>query len=170
MDQQNNTVTPRSIREYVDKFMLRQGKLLLAAAKSQQEINEAHLKRRYGRYKTTPFLRQRNIKNVTDFSDVDYNCTSTPISTAHIMVEYLPLQQPILAAQNWIKDPANGDTYIRIVKAGEREIIDIVHEIDLCPYVEMTYRSGITCYRDTQRRRQVKATPTRTDRGGEALT
>jgi hypothetical protein len=32
MDQQNDTVTPKSIREYVDTFMHRQSKLLLAAA------------------------------------------------------------------------------------------------------------------------------------------
>ena len=61
MDQQNDTVTPKSIREYVDKFMHRQSKLLLAAAKSQQEANDAHIKRRYANYKTTPRLRQRNM-------------------------------------------------------------------------------------------------------------
>ena len=113
MDQQHDNVTPRSIREYV-KFMHHQSKLLLAAAKSQQETNDAHLKRRYANYKTTSFLRQRNIKNVTDFSDVEFNCTTTPISIAHIMVEYRPRQKPILAAQKWIKDPANVDTYIRM--------------------------------------------------------
>ena len=35
MDQQNDTVTPKSIREYIDKFMNLQSKLLVAAAKSQ---------------------------------------------------------------------------------------------------------------------------------------
>ena len=89
MDQQNDTVTPKSIREYVDKFMHRQSKLLLAA-KSQQETNDAHLKRRYANYKTTPLLRQRNMKKVNDFCDIDHNCTTTPISIAHIMVEQRP--------------------------------------------------------------------------------
>ena len=58
------------------------------------------------------------------------------------MVEYRPRQKPILAAQKWIKDPANVDTYIRMVEAGEREIIDSVLEIDLCSYVETTYQIG----------------------------
>ena len=89
MNQQNNTLTPRSIREYVENFMHRQSKLLLEAAKSQQATNDAHLKKRYANYKTTPFLRQRNIKNITDFSDVDHNCT-TPISIAHIIVKHRP--------------------------------------------------------------------------------
>ena len=43
MDQQRNIKTPSSIRDYVEKFMHRQNKLLLAAAKSQQETNDAHL-------------------------------------------------------------------------------------------------------------------------------
>ena len=73
MDQQNDTVTPRSIRDYVDKFMHRQRKLLVAAAQSQQEANDAHLKQRYANYKTAPFLRQQNMKKVTDYGDIDHN-------------------------------------------------------------------------------------------------
>ena len=44
-------------KDYVDKFMHHQSKLLLAAAKSQQETNDAHLKRHYANYKTAPHLR-----------------------------------------------------------------------------------------------------------------
>ena len=58
------------------------------------------------------------------------------------MVKKRPRRQPILAAQKWIKDPANGDNYIRMVEAGEREIIDSVQEIDLSPYVATTYQVG----------------------------
>jgi len=97
-DQRKDIKTPRSIRDYVDKFMHRQNKLLLAAAKSQQETNDAHLKKRYATYKTTPFLRQRNMKKVTDFSDIDHNCTTTPTSIAHILVEPRQQRQHILAA------------------------------------------------------------------------
>ena len=116
-----NTPTPiykghgPTIRDYVDKFMHRQSKLLLAAAKSQQETNDAHLKRRYA------------------------NCKTTPVN----------------------------DDYIRMVEAGDRKIMDIVKEIDLSPYVETIYQIGDYVL---QRRRQVKATQTSTDRGGEALT
>ncbi len=168
MDQQNDTGTPKSIREYVDKFMHRQSKLLLAAVKSQQATNDAQLKRRYANYKTTPLLRQRNTKKANDFSDIDHNCVTAPGSIAHILVEPRPLQPAVLAAKKWIKDPANGD-YIRMVEAGEREIIDSVQEIDLSPYVETT-RSGITYFGDTRQQRRVKVTPTSTDHGGAALT
>ena len=92
MDQQNDTVTLKSISEYVDKFMHHQSKLLLAAAKSQQATNDAHLKRRYANDKTTPLLRQRNMKRANDFSDIDHDCATTPSSIAHIMVEPRPLQ------------------------------------------------------------------------------
>jgi hypothetical protein len=122
--------------------MHRQNKLLVAAAKAQQETNDAHLKKRYATYKTTPFLRQRNMKKVTDFSDIDHNCTTTPTSIAHILVEPRQQKQPILAAQKCIEDPANGGTYIRMVQAGEREIIDNVQEIDLSAYVETSYQVG----------------------------
>jgi hypothetical protein len=141
MDQQNNTVTPKSIREYVDKFMHRQSKLLVAAAKSQQETNEEHLKRRYANYKTKPLLRQRNIAKANDFSDIDHDCVTAPSPIAHIWVEPRPLQPAILVAQKWIKDPANGE-YIRMVEAGQQEIIDSVQEIDLSPYVDTTYQVG----------------------------
>ena len=76
VDQQNDTVTPKSIREYVDKFMHRQSKLLLASANSQQATNDAHLKQRYANYKTTPLLRQRNMKKANDFSDIDHDCVT----------------------------------------------------------------------------------------------
>jgi len=141
MDQQNNTVTPKSIREYVDKFMHRQSKLFVAAAKSQQETNEEHLKRRYANYKTKPRLRQRTIAKANDFSDIDHDCVTAPSPIAHIWVEPRPLQPAILAAQKWIKDPANGE-YIRMVEAGQQEIIDSVQEIDLSPYVDTTYQVG----------------------------
>ena len=64
------------------------------------------------------------MKKVTDFSDVDHNFTTTPTSIAHILVEPRPQSQPILAAKKWIEDPANGGTYIRMVQAEEREVID----------------------------------------------
>jgi hypothetical protein len=111
MDQQNDTVTPKSIREYVDKFMHRQSKLLLAAARSQQATNDAHIKRRYANYKTTPLLRQRNIKKANDFSDIDHDCITAPSSIAHVFVEPRPLQQPILAAQNGLKTPEMETTF-----------------------------------------------------------
>jgi len=94
MDQQNDTKTPKSIKDYVDKFMHRQSKLLLAAVKSQKEINDTHLKKRYATYKTTPFLRQRSKIKVTDFSNIDHNYTTTPTSIAHIMVEHRKRQNP----------------------------------------------------------------------------
>jgi len=95
----------------------------------------------YANYQTTPLLRQRNMKKANDFSDIDHDCVTAPSSIAHILVEPRPLQPAILAAQKWIKDPANGD-YIWMVEAGESEIIDSVQEIDLSPYVEMTYQVG----------------------------
>ena len=81
--------------------------------------NDVQLKRRYANYKTTPLLRQRNMKKANDFSDIDHDCVTAPISIAHIMVESKPLTKPILVAQKWIKDPANGDHYIRMVEAGK---------------------------------------------------
>ena len=82
------------------------------------------------------------MNKVNKFSNIYHNCTTTTISIAHIMIEHRPRQQPILAAQKWINDPANGDNYIRMVDAGESEIIDSIQEIDLSPYVETTYKVG----------------------------
>ena len=93
------------IGKYVEKFMLRQSKLFLAV--------DGHLKKRYAQYKITPMLQQRSLKDITDFSDVDHNCTIMPISMAHIMVEHTPRKQSIFAARKRIKDPSNDDTYIR---------------------------------------------------------
>jgi len=84
--------------------MHRHSKLLLAA-KSQQATNDGHLKKRYTQYKTTPMLRQRNLKDITDFSDVDHNCQSHWQLKKHVMVEHRSRQQPILSARKWIKDP-----------------------------------------------------------------
>ena len=39
-------------------------------------------------------------------------------------------------------NPSHEVTYIRMVEAEEREIIESVQEIDLCPYVETTYQVG----------------------------
>jgi len=53
MDQQDDKVTPRSIRDYVDNFTLRHGKLILAAVKSQREIKyDGYLRKRYTKYET----------------------------------------------------------------------------------------------------------------------
>ena len=82
------------------------------------------------------------MKKANDFSDIDHDCVTVPSSIAHIMVEPKPLTKPILWAQKWIKDPPNGDNYIRMVEAGENEIIDSVQEIDMSPYVETTYQVG----------------------------
>jgi len=87
------------------------------------------------------------------------------------MVEQRPRQQPILAAQKWIKDPANGDNYIRMVEAGESEIIDSIQEIDMIPNVETTYQVGdCVLRRYPATKAGIKATPKNTDRGGEAVT
>jgi hypothetical protein len=82
------------------------------------------------------------MKKVTDFSDIDHNCTTTPTSIAHILVEPRQQRQLILAAKKWIQDPVNGGTYIRMVQAEEREVIDSVQEIDTSSYVETTYQVG----------------------------
>ena len=103
-------------------------------------------------------LRQCNLKGVTDFSDVDYDCTTTPISLAHIMVEHWPRQEPILAAKEMDQIPSNGDTYIRMVEAGEHKIVESVQEKTCVNTCRPHTKSGTTCSGDTLRKKRFKVT------------
>jgi hypothetical protein len=57
MDQMPSDTGKLSVRTYIDTFMARQGKLLDAARRSQEETNEGNLRKRYANYQRLPQLR-----------------------------------------------------------------------------------------------------------------
>jgi len=48
---------------------------------------------------------------------------------------------PKSAAQKWIRDPSNPDTYIKLIQANNTAV-DSISEIDLNPYVLTEYKVG----------------------------
>ena len=74
-----------------------------------------------------------------------------------------------MAARKWIKDPTNEDTYIRMVKAREKEIIESVQEMGMCPYVETKYQAEDYVLRKNPATKVGQRTKNNTDRGIEAL-
>jgi hypothetical protein len=127
----------RSIREYVYKFMATQGKLIDAARRSQTQINDMNLRRRYAKYARLPALRERQQDSLEETHEITER---TPL--AHITAEASTPRQPISSAQRWIVNPDNTTEYIKAAQLDTRTLIDSVEEIDLNPYVHTTYQTG----------------------------
>jgi hypothetical protein len=93
LDQAHTHATPVSIRSYVDAFMQRQGKILNAAMRSQEETNIRNLWKRYENYKRLPELRIRRIRE--DIEEEHEALRDSPTSIAHIFENGVKPVQPI---------------------------------------------------------------------------
>jgi hypothetical protein len=139
---------PRTIRDYVDKLIDRQSRLINAAIQSQVKINNDNLTKRYSTYHRTPKLRQRTLGNDND----DHTGTTIPILVANIIPAARPAIRP---SRKWILNPnppsrvgntsqneeeEMDTTYVRIPLDQEDDnVVDTINEIDLNPYVVTTY-------------------------------
>ena len=70
------------------------------------------------------------------------------------------LRQPRSAAQKWIKDPNNIDTYIKLVQESDTAV-DSIAEIDLNPYVLTEYEVGDYVLRRHPATKIVQANPSK---------
>jgi hypothetical protein len=124
---------PRTIRDYVDKLMDRQSRLIVAAQKSQQKVNADNLEKRYSTYPRTPKgrrIRETTIRPPRVHSFGTKRASGTP-------------------AQKWVMDP-NDQPFIGPLNQGEEEpqrfyipllptkspvtVVDTIDQIDLHPY------------------------------------
>jgi len=63
MDQMSSDSGKFSIRDYIDTFMARQGKLLDAARRSLEATKDNNLRKRYANYQWLPQLRTRAVRD-----------------------------------------------------------------------------------------------------------
>jgi hypothetical protein len=96
---------PRTIRDYVDTLMARQGRIINAAISSQQKENSANLQRRYAHYSRAPILKRR--RNIHGAPQVLVNTMRVADTTT-----------PRTAATKWIIDP-DANTFIGPLNYGE---------------------------------------------------
>ena len=116
MDQMPSDTGKISIRNYIDTFMARQRKLLDAARRSQEATNDSNLKKRYSTYQRLRQLRTRIKRGSASEEHEHPKDDLAPI--ANIMDDTRQeARQAKSAAQRWIRDPNNLDTYINLVQA-----------------------------------------------------
>ena len=114
MDQMHSDTGKISVRNCIDTFMERLGKLLHAARRS----NVSNLRKRYANYERLPPLRTRTKRGSA--SEEHEHPKDEPASIAHIMDDTRQeARQTRSAAQRWIRDPNNLDTYIKLVRASD---------------------------------------------------
>ena len=109
--------------------MLRQGKLLNVAIRSQGETSVRNLRKRYANYKRLPELSIRRIrKNIEEEHEETHD---SPTSISHIIGSEVKPVQPIFISKRWIEDPLHPTTYIRLVNTSDTEPeVDSIAEID----------------------------------------
>jgi hypothetical protein len=137
IDQDISDSKPSSVRDYVDTLIERQSRLIDAAIQSQNETNDANLRRRYSHYPRRPKLRQQVLSG-DENSVIE---TTEPIPVSHIVINPAPSRAPVISAVKWIrhKDPISGhEEYIKLVEP-QKNVIDTIEEIDTNPYLLTTY-------------------------------
>ena len=108
--------------------MARQGKLLNAARRSQEDTNDSNLRKRYANYQRLPQLRTRTKRGSA--SEEHEHPKDEPAPIANIMDDTRQRdRQSRSAAQRWIRDPNNLDTYIKLVQASDTAV-DSLDDID----------------------------------------
>ena len=113
MDQMPSDTVKTSVRDYIDKFMAKQGKLVNAARRSQEATNDDNL-RKYANYQRHPELRARAVRQ--GVSEGHEHPKDDPSAVAHIVARtHQEARTPRSPAQIWIRDPRNLDTYIKLV-------------------------------------------------------
>jgi len=83
-----------SVLDYVNTLIERQGRLIDAAIQSQNETNDANLRRRYSHYLRSPKLRQHVFSGYED-SVIE---TTHPIPVSHTIIYPVPSRAPIISA------------------------------------------------------------------------
>jgi hypothetical protein len=135
-----STTAPRTIRDYVDTLMARQGRIISAAISSQQKENSANLQRRYAHYSRAPILKRR--RNIHGAPQVLVNTMRVADTTT-----------PRTAATKWIIDPdantfigplnygeeANALHYIPLLTSANGKPVDTIAEIDVNSYMLTQY-------------------------------
>jgi hypothetical protein len=125
---------PRTIRDYVDKLMDRQSRLIVAAQKSQQKVNADNLEKRYSTYPRTPKVRTRGITmkpiRVHSFNTGTKRVSSTP-SQKWVLD---PNDQPFIGPlHQWENEPQR--SYIPLLTNKSPDmVVDTIDNIDLHPY------------------------------------
>ena len=139
MDQMLSDTGKVSVRTNIDTFMARQGQLLDAARRSQESTNEGNLRKSYANYQRLPQLRPRTKRGSAN--EEHEHPKDAPAPIANLDDTRQKDRQAKSAAQRWIRDPNNLDTYIKLVQARDTEV-DGIDEIDLTPYVLTEYEVG----------------------------
>ena len=120
MNQLPSDTRQTSIRDYIDTFMARQGKLE-AARRSQEATNDNNLRNRYANYQRLPQLRTRTVWDGAN--EEHEHSKDGPSSIAHIVVRTRQeAQTSRSAAHKWIRHPSNLDTYIKLVHASDTAV------------------------------------------------
>ena len=123
---------PRTIRDYVDKLMDRQSRLIVAAQKSQQKVNADNLEKRYSTYPRTPKVRTRGItmKPIRVHSFGTKRVSSTPAQKWVVD----PNDQPFIGPLNqWDDEPQRSYIPLLTTKSPDM-VVDTIDNIDLHPY------------------------------------
>ena len=119
--------------------MARLGKLLDAARRVQEATNDSNLRKRYATYPRLPQLRTNQRGSASEEHE---HPKDDPAPIANIMDDTRQeARQAKSAAQRWIRDPNNLNTYIKLVQARDTAV-DSIAEIDLNPYVLTEYEVG----------------------------
>ena len=168
IDQDISDSTPRSVRDYVNTLIERQGRLIDADIQSQNDANDANLSRRYSYYPRRPKLRQQILSGDED-SVVE---TTEPIPVSHIIINPAPSRAPVISAVKWIlhKHPiSDHEEYIKLVEP-HKNVVDTIEEIDTNPYLLTTYNvNDYVLQRYPTSKIGGGVIRTNTDPGGEGL-
>ena len=122
MDQMPSDTGKLSVRTYIDTFMARQGKLLDAARRSQEATNDSNLRKRYANYQRLPQLRSRTKRGSAN--EEHEHPKDAPAPIANMDNTRQKDRQRKNAAQRWIRDPNDLNTYIKLVQAKNDRRLD----------------------------------------------
>ena len=132
--------TPRSIRDYVDTLMARQGRIIEAAILSQKKENSLNLQRRYANYPRAPILkRRRSLHGATEVlvNTMRASTTTTPRTAATRWIND-PDFVPFIGPRNFGQEEEE-QKYIPLLTSGNGKPVDTIAEIDVDPYVPTRY-------------------------------
>jgi hypothetical protein len=134
IDQIPTSTTPWTVRDYVDKLMYQQSRLIVAAVKYRQQINADNLNKRYSTYPRTPklwrFSERAGTKPIWVHS-IGTRSTGSSTQAQKWIVD--PNDQPFIGSLNQGKEGPPSSYIPLLSTTAPGKIVDTIDQIDLNP-------------------------------------
>ena len=138
---------PRTIRDHVHKLMDRQSCLIVAAVKSQQQINADNLQKRYSTYPRAPKVRRKRERSRNKPTRAHSIGAKSNMSST-VPQKWANDQQFMGPLNKGNRDLSVPISYYNVLNLRQFTIVDTIDQIYLNPYILTKYQVDDYVLRD----------------------